>query len=234
MPGSSAAVPAESATAQSAQATESPASVRATPLDDTLVGRIVEILRKQDLGASAGVILGAAHTAEMEISGTRGEMPSLEAVAAAKKIFEDFFSEKNPTVRSAIEIGVRHLGAQNPRQIKRFINLFRFYAFIEAERIFHERNPNGARSHLTDIAKLAALTIRWPNLVSTFTRRLDKKDGLETLEAAAGSDADWQTTLARSRLLPSNPTPDAHRRFDGLRELLRSGSPVAARGRRLL
>ena len=50
---------------------------------------------------------------------------------------------------------------RNPREIKRFVNVFRFYVFIR-----QERNPDGLRTPetLIQVAKLAVLTIRWPQM----------------------------------------------------------------------
>jgi hypothetical protein len=49
----------------------------------------------------------------------------------------------------------------NPREIKRFVNVFRFYAFIQQER---EQAGLSPRTDLMQVAKLAVLAIRWPHL----------------------------------------------------------------------
>lgn len=66
----------------------------------------------------------------------------------------------SPEVLAIVKAVAGHLGG-NPREIKRFVNVFRFYAFIQQER---ERSRPSERVELLQVAKLALLAIRWPHL----------------------------------------------------------------------
>ncbi len=61
-----------------------------------------------------------------------------------------------------------NLDSANPREIKRFINLFRFYTFVsQQDRLRGVPAPDGP-----EIAKLAVLAIRWPHLLNALGARL--------------------------------------------------------------
>jgi hypothetical protein len=105
------------------------------------------------LQAQAEVILGSAGTLLPETS------------EAANRILVELYSDSE--ARAAILAGVPGLASDNPREIKRFVNLFRFYSFIAQQHQLQGLPPvSGAQ-----IAKLAVLAIRWPNLLGLFGRR---------------------------------------------------------------
>jgi hypothetical protein len=83
------------------------------------------------------------------------------AAAAARRVFSELFSDERQEIRRVMMFGVSRLERPTPRQIKRYINLFRFYAFIAAEREF----GGGRAVSLEQTAKLAALAIRWPHVM---------------------------------------------------------------------
>jgi hypothetical protein len=215
---------------------------KSSSLDVVVVALYVEAIKKQKIGLSIAGIRNAARAAQAAVSGVSADAAlSREAVAAARQVFEELLSEKNPDVRHAIESGIDLLGPRNPRQVKRFINLFRFYAFIEGVRTFSAAD-NARAEDLTAVAKVAAMAIRWPSLVSALTRKSNGHHILDVLEAGAAEGADWPAALRTTGLLGSaaalakdaDASLPAARRFDDLRHLLASGPKTAALGRRLL
>jgi hypothetical protein len=52
---------------------------------------------------------------------------------AVRQVFAELLDDNRKEVRDAIWAGVRWMDTANPRQIKRFVNLFRFYSFVTAE-----------------------------------------------------------------------------------------------------
>ena len=64
-----------------------------------------------------------------------------------------------------IAYGTRFL-EPNPRQIKRFVNLFRFFVMMHTERRLQQLP---VPSSLTALAKLAVLGTRWPALLGVLT-----------------------------------------------------------------
>jgi hypothetical protein len=89
-----------------------------------------------------------------------------EALEAANRVFVELYSDADS--RDAIVEALPNLDSANPREIKRFINLFRFYTFVsQQDRLRGVPAPDGP-----EIAKLAVLAIRWPHLLNTLGARL--------------------------------------------------------------
>lgn len=208
------------------------------PIDSARVDALVRLITTKTNELSIAGIRDAAAAAQTELlGGTRSELLP-EAMLAARQVFERLLSERNPAVRKAIESGILLLGPRNPRQVKRFINLFRFYAFIEAVRAFSSSDDT-ATADLPAIAKLAAIAIRWPSLLTALTRRSSDSHTLTVLEGAAVGPG-WADALVAAGLIRVAAKPDADvlkaesRRFDDLRLLLAGEPKVGDLCRRLL
>lgn len=154
-----------------------------TPANLQIVDRITEEIRHTN--PRADEIRQKAQQIQQRIlpSADTGIHP-LTAMAA-RRIFAELFNDNREEVRDAIEAGVRWMETGNPRQIKRFVNLFRFYSFISAE---HELR--GRKSlELLQTAKLAALATRWPHLLEILGSALeDDKIRLTWLEDNVSGD----------------------------------------------
>lgn len=89
------------------------------------------------------------------------------------------------------------LDSRNPREIKRFVNLFRFYSFIaERQRLLGAPMPEQRQ-----IAKLAAFAIRWPHVISMLGAS-DTDGALGSLEQAARHDDPDRWTAELRRRFP--------------------------------
>jgi hypothetical protein len=81
----------------------------------------------------------------------------------------------------------------NPREIKRFVNVFRFYAYID----FWRRTQGLETPGLDGAGKLARLAIGWPSLLSTLAADLSVNGTnatlLQTLETT--SSASWREVV---------------------------------------
>ncbi|MEV7197378.1 P-loop NTPase fold protein [Streptomyces sp. NPDC093510] len=99
----------------------------------------------------------------------------------------------NPEVQLVVATVVGHL-TSNPREIKRFVNVFRFYAVIRQERV---AAGLPAPDTLAAIAKLAVLAVRWPHLRAALGRQIgptERDTVLALLEAPIAElqeDASW-------------------------------------------
>lgn len=99
----------------------------------------------------------------------------------------------NPEVQLIVATVVGHL-TSNPREIKRFVNVFRFYAVIRQERV---AAGLPAPDTLAAIAKLAVLAVRWPHLRAVLGRQIgptERDTVLALLEAPIAElqeDASW-------------------------------------------
>jgi hypothetical protein len=159
--------------------------------------RLVEEIRRR--GPSTGTLAAAAGAAQREVLGRDGPLGA-ETLAAAERVFAELYSDRG--ARPAILAALPALGSRNPRELKRYVNLFRFYTFVaERERLRGLPAPGGEQ-----IAKLAAFAIRWPQLTSRFgAARRDEPHPLAVLEGAARADGDgdaaaWLAALAGAGL----------------------------------
>jgi peptidoglycan hydrolase-like protein with peptidoglycan-binding domain len=210
--------------------------------------------------------LQAAAEAELEALEHRQASPGLAAVpreradverrlrdragfdaAAARSVADDVavrrfartFSDEDDDVRNAIVTEALALPQRNPREMKRLVNLFRFYALIVNERRVLVR----ARSQtevFAQVARLAALTNRWPHLLGALGAPSPGRGALheegrlvfEDLERAAGEGDDvWDQALASCGLTggaTGRPEPD------GLRDFLQAGPRIGPVARELL
>jgi hypothetical protein len=153
--------------------------------------------------------------------------------------FASTYSDEDDDVRQAIVTEALALPHRNPREMKRLVNLFRFYALIVNER----RVLVDAQSQsevFAQVARLAALTNRWPHLLNALgapgsptgepdgTRRIVFED----LEAAAGDpEADWSELLAAHGLAGGEGRKGEP---EGLRDFLKGGPRVGSLARELL
>jgi peptidoglycan hydrolase-like protein with peptidoglycan-binding domain len=172
----------------------------------------------------------------------RGGFDDVEARRIAEEVairrFANSYSDDDDEVRRVIVSEALALPNRNPRDIKRLVNLFRFYALIVNQR----RVLVEARSQsevFEQVARLAALTNRWPHLLnalgapgeamgSSGERRLAFE---EIEDAASGPDGAWDELLAKCGLAGGargRPEPE------GLRQFLRSGPRIGAVARELL
>ncbi|GAB3156903.1 hypothetical protein GCM10027258_64220 [Amycolatopsis stemonae] len=102
-----------------------------------------------------------------------------------------------PGLQAVIEYSARIL-APNPRELKRFANVFRFFVMIATERRMLDLP---APASLDALAKLAVLAVRWPTLVPVLAGPAqDGRTVLELLEQAASGTTDPGADLAAAGL----------------------------------
>lgn len=145
---------------------------------------------------------------------------------AADRVFDDLYSDERAC--RAIESVLPSLTFFNPRQIKRYVNVFRFYSFLVYRRALAGAPPASD----AEVAKLAALTVHWPHLLSPLVLETGGTTVLRTLEHAAGTADDriWERAVHDTGLAVF---ADATH-LAGLRSLLSSPHPVADLARHLL
>src|SRR5262245_5616342 len=161
------------------------------------------------------------------------------AETVAVQRFASTFSDDDDEVRQAIVTEALALPHRNPREMKRLVNLFRFYALIVNER----RVLVDARSQtevFAQVARLAALTNRWPHLLNALGAPGSPLRGpgggrrvvFEDLESVAGGpDDQWYEVLAECGLAGGAARMGEP---EGLREFLKVDPRVGAIARELL
>jgi KAP family P-loop domain/Putative peptidoglycan binding domain len=120
-------------------------------------------------------------------------------IRALEEEFSEALTDSDPGVQAIIRRHASDL-SRNPREIKRFINVFRFYALIQ-----YRRKVRGLPAPTyQQVGKLAVLAVRWPHLLSVFGRPSAVTDGnvLSHLEplAVKSKDADDASKAWRAAL----------------------------------
>ena len=119
---------------------------------------------------------------------------------AARLTYAKEFDDRGPEIQALLHRHVVDLD-RNPREIKRFLNVFRFYAYVS----FWRRSGGVDAPDLDGVAKLAMLAVRRPHLLSM----LGTGSQLADLEAAAGDDDAWAEVV---RCLPEHVRDEIRRR----------------------
>jgi hypothetical protein len=123
------------------------------------------------------------------------DSPEQEAVRqkAARLEFEKDFSDEHARrmlLRYANDL------SGNPREIKRFVNVFRFYAYVD----FWRRTQGFDTPGLEGAAKLARIAIGWPSMLNALARDVARNGTtlplIAHLEQANGDDDVWAECVA--------------------------------------
>src|SRR5262249_4200827 len=109
----------------------------------------------------------------------------LAIAEASNQRYIEKFSDRDPAVRQLLELAMAPIG-RNPRQIKRYINVFRFYAALRRVLKNEARAAGVTAVFPTDaqLAKFIALTIQWPHAL----------DCLRISSSRNGQEADSKRT----------------------------------------
>jgi len=146
------------------------------------------------------------------------------------RTFADLYSDADAL--ASIETALPALNSSNPREIKRYINLFRFYTFIvQRQRLDGLAAPPG-----DCIAKLAALAIRWPHLLTSLSQPSSSPDRVPgalvtVLEQAARTSTDSVQDGTDSPEPPADPWCAALR-ATGLSQPEEGGAEIEPNGHR--
>jgi KAP family P-loop domain len=127
--------------------------------------------------------LAAASLAEaVHISQAVPGAASAAHAQTIRQIIDRRLSDDSVEVGAVIDFATPHLAA-NPREIKRFVNLFRFLVMIDSERGLQGLPSLG---DLRAIAKVAVLHLRWPDLLAVLGQLTpDGETYFEMLERTA-------------------------------------------------
>ena len=205
-------------------------------IDLALVEKLTDAIRVRR--PSLTTLPTVARLVQAELVPNSGQDKLLPAtIQATDRVFADLYSDADAL--NAIGAALPALASANPREIKRYINLFRFYTFIVQRQRLHGVAAPASES----IAKLAALAIRWPQLLSLLSQPIGSKSPMNVLEQGArmtrnGGGDPWREALTRTGLLTEvdaderpPPLPDWSQ---DLRNFLATGPEVSEAAARLL
>jgi hypothetical protein len=221
---------ADAGTRQSADATSIDL---AEGIDTALVEKLTDEIRARR--PTAATLLAVARQVQDQWVPLAGQDELLPATSqAANRVRVDLYSDADAV--NAIGDALPALSSANPREIKRYINLFRFYTFIVQHQQLHGVTAPDSGS----IAKVAALAIRWPHLLSLLSQRptevTSPMNDLERGARAAGDSKDdlWQKALIDTGLLTEMATGEQPSWSRDLRNFLATGPEVGEAAARLL
>lgn len=196
-----------------------------------------------DTLTSEATLSGVVSKTEQMLSGKSGEEATALA-EASKRVFFRKFDERDPLVRKFLDEAVQTFGA-NPRQIKRYTNLFRLCCNIR-HCIWLDATACNASADLPsddEITKYVTFSVPWPQATSLLRRSSIVADGgaacslLKLLETSATTlPADqleaakqWVEVLTQYSLLQAdNPAVTAWITDPAFRRYLAKGSSLAA------
>lgn len=115
---------------------------------------------------------------------------------AVRDMVERRLTVEDPEVKAAITYAQGFL-RRNPREIKRFVNLFRFFTMIYTERRLARM---GAPTSLGVVAKLAVLGIRWPGLLSALAQSVGGEGAERTVFELLESPPTGHAATAEERI----------------------------------
>ena len=172
--------PSDPSSSEAQGAPLSSASVSAEGLDDLPIDAVRgdeqkddavadEVSRLEDEGITVGSIPGVRRGVEDRLiaKGFSPDEAKRMSFSAISRLFTDVYSDSDPTIKSIITKEALSLPSRNPRDIKRLVNLFRFYAMIANERrALDYDSAEALETSFEKVARLCVLAIRWPDLLN--------------------------------------------------------------------
>lgn len=168
---------------------------------EAIVVEEVERLARERPGADLQEVLSGERADVEQRLRERGvaaaEVAELAAAVSRRRVARAF-GDSDPVVRRIVGAEALALRDRNPRELKRLLNVFRFYALVA-----NARGTLAAGDELETtfrrVARLSVIAIRWPSLLARLGTPSDgAADGdgrppvlLEQLEAVAGDELRW-------------------------------------------
>src|SRR5512144_112445 len=148
-------------------------------VDAGRVRQLEEGIRRQNPSLEGIAEAGAVAQRRLTGDSISSEGLSAETQIAMRRELRRRLRPDDPEVQTIVTaVGGRLV--KNPREIKRFVNVFRFYTVIRQER---ELAGLPAPDTLEEIAKLAIIAVRWPQLRGALGRQIGptKRDTIMSL-----------------------------------------------------
>ncbi|HYM78803.1 MAG TPA: P-loop NTPase fold protein [Candidatus Dormibacteraeota bacterium] len=138
--------------------------IEPSPVDEQDVARYMEQLRGRTLREveeKSDEVLKAAPVGERRA-----------AVEASKRMYSRAFRDRDPMIASLVR-DLAELVDGNPRQIKRYVNVFRFYSTLRHSLRIDGSVPAEELPSDKVLAKFVALSIQWPHAVDCLRAKAD-------------------------------------------------------------
>jgi hypothetical protein len=139
-----------------------------TPTEE---GKILAFVDRFKAPSNVGEVVQISDTLLSEVS----REDRWAAAEASRRVYEQTFSERDPLITKFVEEVANLLGG-NPRQIKRYVNVFRFYSTLRHGLRVDSVTPGNLPSDAV-LAKFVALCIYWPHAMDCLRSTEVEKDG---------------------------------------------------------
>ena len=159
------------------------------PGSGTLAGTPAQVMAR-----AAGQLHGSALESAVPRSEAQIEVEA-SAVAEAVELVESI-----PEVSEALRLAMLGLPRRNPREMKRFLNLWRFYLGLESRCGYLSTHVDQLVDHGRSVAVLVEVMLRWPKYLDRLGERRADRTVLADLLAAATDQDRWLAALERTGL----------------------------------
>jgi hypothetical protein len=170
-------------------------------------------------------LVGSNTTAAVTATSARPPSP-VEAVSTATTTAAVADTvERIETIREvsdALRDAMLELPRRNPREMKRFLNLWRFYLGVESRADQLPADVDGMVVHGRSVARLVQIMLRWPKYLDRLGELHAGRTVLADLLAAADDPESWRMALHQAGM------DSAEAELTSLRELLTSSDPELA------
>jgi hypothetical protein len=106
-------------------------------------------------------------------------------------------------VSEALQQSILRLPRRSPREIKRFVNLWRFYVAMEYRSGNLPADAADVVSHARQVGEFVQLVLRWPHYLDRLGRHHLGQRVLISLAEAAGDPDRWQDVAQQAGLDPT-------------------------------
>lgn len=148
---------------------------------------------------------GSSGTAQRLVPATRAGTESLPAESQVDEEASVILQvEAIPEVAAALRASILNLPRRSPREIKRFVNLWRFYLNLEQRQDRLVGDIDELTRRAMAVAWLVEVMLRWPKYLDRFAGRRGDNLTLSTLAKAADADEPWAAAAKAALLDPDD------------------------------
>lgn len=206
---------------QGAKETSAPPVARPTQHGAAEEAKVQEYVNKMGPAASSSEVAKKS----LDVVAEAPDEERWAALEAGNRVYEQALTERDPVVaRFARKVALLVDG--NPRQIKRYVNVFRFYSTLRHRMQLGGLGPDVHLPSDEELAKFVTLSIRWPHAMDCLRVRVDGGGGkevslLKSLETesrklkqeSATLEEEWKNVVHAKLGMPSWAEERAFREF---------------------
>ncbi len=131
----------------------------------------------------------------LQAEGVEEEEAFEMAAEAVARLLPKVYSDADEIVQTVITRQALQLPSRNPRELKRLINLFRFYTLVANERrVFARTKSESQEESFKKVARLSVLILCWPSLLNALAHPVEESGAASSKQEGAKPAADAQSS----------------------------------------